>query len=256
MRKIFFAALVVVLVALPIASVSPVLAFSPPLITAPLPSQPQKRAVILSSVDEVYPMGQYNTEITYYLTQAGYQVTTLANTNVTIDFMLTQMNNYSIVIWRTTNYFWKHVEYWYVGQLASSGVEIEYASDFSQGWINGNAGVVGVSVGFFNAHFTSGTLGNVKLMMLISSDSNSFASMFVSAGVTTVISCNGAIGLAFGEIDDLTNQVVANLSIGQTVYNALESVVSPNAKSANPDDPLDTSYSPPFWYMGDGTLVI
>jgi len=245
-----------VLVALPIASLSPVLAFSPPFVTAPLHSQPQKRAVILSSVDRVYPMGQYDKDITYYLTQAGYQVTTLTNTQVTIDFLLTQMNNYSIVIWRTSNYYWKHVEYWYVGELATSGVETQYASDFAQGWINGNAGVLGVGVGFFSGHFTPGTLSNVKLLMLISSDSNAYDSIFVNAGVTTAISCNGPVGLAFGEIDDLTNQVVAGLASGQTVYNALYGVVSPNISNANPDDPLDTNYSPPFWFAGDGSLVI
>jgi hypothetical protein len=201
-------------------------------------------------------MGQYNKDITYYLSQAGYQVTTLNDTAVTIDFLLTQLNNYSIVIWRTNTYTWKHVEYWYVGEIASSGVETEYASDFAQGWINGNAGILGVSLGFFTEHFTSGTLSNVKLMILLSSDSDTFASIFVSAGATTVIFCNGAIGLGFGEIDDLTNQVIASLSMGQTVYNAVYGVVSPYVQNTNPDDPLDTSYTPPFWYQGNGSLVL
>jgi hypothetical protein len=214
------------------------------------------QAVILSSLDQVYPMGQYNKDITHYLTQAGYQVTTLTDTEVTIDFLLTQLNNYSIVIWRTNTYTWKHVEYWYVGELATSGVETQYASDFAQGWINGNAGILGVSLGFFTEHFTSGMLNNVKLMILMSSDSDSFAGTFVNAGATTVIFCNGAIGLAFGEIDDLTNQVVAALTMGQTVYNAVYGAVSPSVQNANPDDPLDTSYTPPFWYVGDGTLTL
>jgi hypothetical protein len=256
LQKIFFAGLIVILVALPIVSIKPVSASNPPLITPPLLSQSPTRAVILSSLDHTYPMGQYNKDITSYLTQAGYQVTTLNDTAVTLDFLLTQLNNYSFVLWRTNTYTWKHVEYWYVGELASSGVETEYASDLAQGWINGNAGILGVNVNFFTEHFTPGTLSNVKLMMLISSDSDSFAEIFISAGASTVIFCNGPISLAFGEIDDLTNQVVAGLASGQTVYNAVYAVVSPYIQNTNPDDPLDTGYTPPFWYEGDGTVTL
>jgi len=256
LRKIFFAALVVVLVALPIANVRPVLASTPPMISPPLRAQSQKTAVILSSLDQVYPMGQYAKDVTYYLTHAGYQVTMLTNSQVTVDFLLTQLNNYSIVIWRTNTYTWKHIEYWYVGELATPALEIQYASDFTEGWMNGNAGILGVSLNWFSEHFTPGTLSNVKLMILISTDSDSFAEFFLSAGATTVIFANGAISLSYGQIDDLTNQVVASLSIGQNVYNAVFGVVSPFIQSANTEDPLDTSYSPPFWYQGDGTLVI
>jgi hypothetical protein len=256
LRKIFLAAIFVVLVALPLAGVRSVFASSAPVISPRLLAGSQHNAVILSSLDEVYPMGQYATDITYYLTHMGYQVTMLTNTNVTVDFLLTQLNNYSIVIWRTNTYTWKHVEYWYVGQLANSGVETQYASDFAQGWMNGNAGVLGVSAGFFSGHFTSGMLTNVKLVILISSDSDAFAEFFLTAGATTVIFANGAIDLAYGEIDDLTNQVVAGLYMGQNVYNAVFSAVSPFIQNTNPEDPLDSSYSPPFWYQGDGTLII
>ena len=256
MHKIFFAALVVILVAIPLATANQVLAYSPPLVTPPLLSQPQKTAVILSSLEQVYPMGPYEKDITFYLTHAGYQVTTLTNTQVTLDFLLTKLNNYNIVIWRTNTYNWKHIEYWYVGELANTGVEQQYASDFAQGFINGNAGIVGVNLNFFGEHFTSGMLSNVKLMILISTDSDSFAGYFLKAGATTVIFANGAISLGFGEIDDLTNQVVGSLYSGQNVYTAVFNTVSPFIQNANTEDPLDTSYSPPFWYQGDGTLTI
>lgn len=251
-----FAALVVVLVTVSIASISPVFASAPPLISPPLHSQSQKTAVILSSLERVYPMGHYNEMITYYLKHAGYQVTTLTNTQVTVDFLLTQLNNYNIVIWRTNTYNWKHVEYWYVGQLANSGIQTKYANDFAQGWMNGNAGIVGVSLNFFSNHFSSGMLGNVKLMMLISTDSNSFAGFFIKAGASTVVFCNGPIFLGFGQIDDLTNAVTASLAMGQTIYKAIYGVVSPYIQNSNNEDPLDSSYTPPFWYQGDGTLVI
>jgi hypothetical protein len=256
LRKIIFAALVVVLVALPMVSVRSAFAFTSPIISPPLSAASPKTAVILSSLDQIYPMGQYAKDMTYYLNHAGYQVTTLSNTQVTVDFLLTQLNNYSIVIWRTNTYTWKHVEYWYVGELANSSVEIQYASDFAQGWMNGNAGILGVSVGFFSGHYTKGMLNNVKLMIMISTDSDSFAEFFLNAGATTVIFANGEISLAFGQADDLTNQVLAGLYMGQNVYTAVYGVVSPFLQNTHPEDPLDTTYSPPFWYQGDGTLTI
>ena len=244
-----------VLVALPIAGVRQAFATNPPL-TPPLRAQGQKKAIILSSLEQVFPMGQYAEDMTYYLTHSGYQVTMLTNTQVTVDFLLTQLNNYSIVIWRTNTYNWKHVEYWYVGQLANSGVEQEYATDFANGWMNANAGILGISLNFFSEHFTSPILSNVKLMILISTDSDSFAQIFLKAGATTVIFANGPVDLSFGQTDDLTDQVVASLSMGQSVYNAVYGVVSPFAQNSNPEDPLDSTYAPPFWYQGDGTLMI
>jgi hypothetical protein len=245
-----------ILVTVPIAGISPVFASSPPVVAPPLTSQSQKTAVILSSLDQVAPLGQYDEMITYYLEHLGYQVTTLTNTQVTVDFLLTQLNNYKIVIWRTNTYTWKHVEYWYVGELATSGVETKYANDFAQGWMNGNAGIVGLSVDFFSNHFTSGMLSNVKLMMLISSDSDSFEGFFLTAGAAAVVFCSGPVSLQYGLMDDLTNELVAGLSTGQTLYNAIYTTVSPYVQNVQIEDPLDSSYAPPFWYQGDGTLTL
>jgi len=245
-----------VLVIVPIASISPVFASSPPSVAPPLHAASQKKAVILSSLDQVYPMGQYDYMMTYYLKQAGYQVTTLTNTQVTVDFLLTQLNNYNIVIWRTNTYTWKHVEYWYVGELATPELETQYSNDFAQGFMNGNAGIVGINLNFFSNHFTSGMLSNVTLMMLISSDSESFAGFMITAGAVAVIFCSGPVDLQYGQMDDLANQVTASLATGQTIYNAVYNVVSPFIQNSNSEDQLDSGYTPPFWYQGDGTLTI
>jgi len=256
LRKIFFAALIVVLVALTVAGVTPAFASNPPMTSPPLRATGLKNAVILSSLEQVYPMGQYATDITYYLTHLGYQVTELTNQNVTVNFLLTQLNNYSIVIWRTNTYTWKHIEYWYVGQLDTPALEIQYANDFANGFMNGNAGILGINLNFFTEHFTSGMLNNVQLMVVLATDSDAFAQTLITAGAGTVIFANGQVDLSFGQNDDLMTQVIASLYMGQNVYNAVYGVVSPFIQNANTEDPLDTSYSPPFWYQGDGTLVI
>ena len=258
MRETFFAVLVlglVVLVPLPMTNVKSVLGMTSP-ISPPIRATSVKTAVVLSSLEQVFPMGQYGTDIVYYLTHAGYQVTELTNTQVTVNFLLTQLDNYSIVVWRTNTYTWKHVEYWYVGQLDTPAIESQYSSDFGNGYMNGNAGILGVNLNFFTEHFTSGVLSNVLLMIVIATDSDSFAETLLNAGAGTVIFANGAVDLSFGQVDDLTTQVVAALCTGQNVYDAVYNVVSPYIQNSNPEDPLDSSYTPPFWYEGNGTLTI
>jgi hypothetical protein len=259
LRRTFFAAFVlglVVLVPLAMTNVESVLGMSSLSISPPLRTTSVKAAVILSSLEQEFPMGQYGTDIVYYLTHAGYQVTELTDQQVTVNFLLTQLNNYSIVIWRTNTYNWKHIEYWYVGQLATPALEVQYASDFANGYMNGNAGILGVNLNFFSEHFTSAMLSNVQLMIMIATDSDSFAEFFLNAGATTVIFANGAVDLSFGQVDDLTTHVVAGLYMGQNVYDAVYNVVSPYIQNSNPEDPLDSSYTPPFWYEGNGTLTI
>ena len=257
MRRTFLAALIVILVAMPILSGNSVLGATSKVISPTLPTMPQNSAVILSSLDQVYPMGRYGDEVRYYLGQAGYKVTTITNRDVTVDLLLNQLNNYSIVIWRTNTYTWEHIEYWYIGQLANAQVEQEYAGDFAQGYMNGNTGMVGVSLNFFSEHFnTPGMLSNVKLMIVISTDSDAFAGFLLNAGAGTVIFCNGPVSLGFGLMDDLTTQVIGDMVAGQTVYSAVYNAVSPYVQNSNPEDPLDTSYTPPFWFQGNATLTL
>lgn len=193
--------------------------------------------------------------IRYELTRAGYQVTSLSNTAVTIDFLLNQLNSYDVVIWRTQTYNWRHVDYWYVGQTLNSATQGKYGADISKGWINGNAGIVGVSKDFFKNHFSSGLLRNVKLIILLSSNSFSIAGYFSNAGARAVVFCNAPISLSFGLIDDLTGMLLANLASGYSLYSSVYNTVSPFV-NAQPKDPLDYTYSPPFWFMGDSTLKI
>jgi len=225
---------------------------SPPLFAA----QTQKKAVILDSLEQVYPMGFYGKLIVQQLESVGYQVTVLQNRNVTLDFLVNQLNNYGIIIWRTDSYTWQHREFWYVGQLSSTAVQAEYASDFAQGWINGNGGILGVSYDFINEHFPANSLPNVTLMLLISTDSNVYAPTFITAGANAVVYCIGTVSLSFSNIDDLTGQLTSYLTQGQSLYTAIYNSVSPFVQNTQTEDPLDSSYPPPFWFLGNSTLTI
>jgi len=221
------------------------------------PTHTQGKAVILSSLNSIMPMGYYETYIAAQLTNAGYSVTFLKDKSVTVNFLVNQLNNYNIVIWRTNTYSWNHVTYYYVGETVNGVTEQKYASDLSQGSLNANAGIFGVTASFLSNHFKPGTLNHVKLMILISSDSNIFGPTMIKAGASSVIFCIGLVSLSYGLIDDLTSQLVSYLSSGLNVYTSVFDTVNPYNNQADLlRDPLDNAYSPPFWFGGSSTLTI
>jgi hypothetical protein len=138
----------------------------------------------------------------------------------------------------------------------NDGVQDEYPADFAQGWLNANTGIVGASSEFFTNHFGPKTLTGIALLMFLSSDGDAVAPTFVTAGASSIIYCNGSISLEFGLIDDLTVQMIAYLTQGESVYSAVYDTVSPFNQGQQPKDPLDNTYAPPFWYIGNGSVVI
>jgi hypothetical protein len=226
----------------------------------PLPPQrafSNNKVLLLSSLNSMVPPKQdYLHNIVYYLTNIGYNVTYLTDGAVTINVLLNTMKQYSIVIWRTNTYTWAHTLYWYVGENINDGVQQTYASDLAQGWININAGPVGISQDFVTNHMGPNTLTGIQLLMFMSSYGNSIAPQLITAGVTSVIYCNNVISLQYGLIDDLTVQMVAYLSQGQNINTAVSNTISPFVQGSNPEDNLDTTYAPPFWYAGNDGLTI
>jgi hypothetical protein len=249
--KRFIAILVLLMLAVPTSANA--------ILSVPLPprvTNTRGQALILSSLNETQPMGEYGTNAIWYLTHAGYNVTYLTDGQVTVDLLLNGLKNYSIVIWRTDSFSWKHTTYWSVGEKVNDGVQDEYAADFAQGTLNANTGIVGLDTLFLTQHFGPKTLSGVSLLMFVASDGSAVAPMFVNFGVTSVIYCNGSISLEFGLIDDLTVQMIAYLTQGQSVYYAVYDTVSPFNQYQQPKDPLDNTYTPPFWFIGDGTVTI
>ena len=115
---------------------------------------------------------------------------------------------------------------------------------------------MGVSLGFLMEHFPANSLTNVKFMLLIATDSNVFSPVFTTAGAKSMVYCNGPVSLSFSLIDDLAGQLMSDLVHGQSVYQAVYNTVSPFVQNTQTEDPLDSSYAPPFWFAGDSTIVI
>ena len=225
-------------------------------IAPPLYSETKGQAIVISSLNETLPMGYYAKGLIYYLKNAAYNVTYLTDKKVTVDFLLRDLNRYSVVIWRTNTFNWIHTTYWYIGEKDNDGVEQEYAAEFAKGLLNDHTGIVGASQDFFTTHFRSKSLAGIKVLILAASDGNSIAPLFITAGVKSVIFCNGNISLQFGLVDDLTVQIVNYLMQGQNVYNAVYSTVSPFNQGQQLEDNLDSTYVPPYWFIGNATLTL
>jgi hypothetical protein len=254
LHRVFLATLMMMLISVPVLGVVPVSGLSlglPPV----LASQTQRKAVILSSLESLAPMGFYDTIITNDLKQAGYQVTFMSDSAVTINFLLTQLNNYDVVIWRTNIYNYIHTTYWYVGERVNAVTQQKYASDFANGWIDSHSGTLGVDIEFFQNHYPSGSLSNLKLMLIVASNSTPIGLILVGAGVHAVIACSEVISLQFGLIDYMTGQLISYLTGGMDVLDAVYNTVSPNSNQPL-RDPLDSAYAPAFWFLGDGTVTI
>jgi hypothetical protein len=108
-----------------------------------------------------------------------------------------------------------------------------------------------VSEDFIRNHFQPNSLTGIKVLIFVASDGNALTPLFITAGVSSVIFCNGEISIQFGLIDDLTVQIVNYLTQGQNIYNAVYATVSPFNQGQQPEDNLDTTYAPPFWFVGN-----
>ena len=257
MRKIQLAVSILVLIIIPMAALTAPVMASGRAFRAPNLG----KALILSSLNKEFPLGYYERYIALRLGQIGYSTTFLTDGNVTIDFLVNQMNNYNIVLWRTDIYTWNHVEYFYVGESVNAATELKYAADFSQGWINANAGILGITTNFIQEHFTNNTLSNVQLMIIEGSNTGDIGPLFVNAGAQSVIYCNGLINLDYGLMDDLTANMIDYLCSGETVYNAVFSSVNYlNNQNGSDQNQLrsniDDAYTPPFWFSGSSSLTI
>ena len=226
----------------------------PSVFTVPSSGHNQGKALILSSIQGNSHMGYANV-ITDYLANAGYEVTFLNDTAVTINLLTTQLNNYDVVIWRTDNYQRAHTVYWFVGEISNQKTLQNYQSDFRSGWIDDTYGILGVSLDFLRTHFTTESLANVKLAILVSSVSAGIAEVFVRAGVKSAVDYFGNFSHSFSMTDYVTRLVVEYLAKGYTVNDAIVNTVT-RFLTIRHDSPLDAGYVPPVWYLGDGTVTI
>jgi len=242
MNRILLSTVIVLLVAVPIAGFAPVSA------------QPQHKALIMSSLEQFVPMGYVN-DIENFLSNAGYQVTFLSDNNVTLDLITTQLNNYEVIIWRTNVYVWPHTTYWYVGEESNAATLKAYAADVAAGLVDNTNGILGVRQDFFQHHFNSASLSNVKLAFIIGTMSSAIAGSWVNAGAKAVIDCTDGVSLTFSNIDYIVGLMTNYLVHGYTVADTLSKVIIPFLNMVL-QDPLDSNYIPPMWFTGNGTVTI
>ncbi len=173
---------------------------------------------------------------------------------MTLNVLMT-LNNYQVVVWRSNIYAYNHITYFYVGQLNDPTTQLSYASDFASGWLDASRGFVGASVNFFTNHFGQNSLSNVKVMMLIFSDSDSIASIFLSAGAQAIIEFTGAFSQQFATADDLANGIFQYLAQGNDVADSVSNTIQPFQNMVL-EDPLDSMNLPSVAYSGNSAITI
>jgi hypothetical protein len=226
-------------------------------ISIPIHAQNQQKALILSSLEKYQPT-QYLDRVARYLTDDGYTVTVMKDTQVTLNFLTTQLNNYDVVFWRTNVYEWHHVTYWYVGELTNKATMQAYSGDVANGNVDDTNAILGVDMNFLFKHFPTGSLNHVKLAVLTGSSSANIAAVFIGAGVKGTVDYYQSVSLAFGETDGITTIVVSYLTSGVSLQNAVWQTLIPfiSQQINGGPDPGEASQIPPIWYMGNGTLTI
>jgi hypothetical protein len=222
----------------------------------PISAQAERKALILSPINELVPMRRLDlSDINDSLTQAGYTVTYASDTAVTLNLLTTQLNSYEVVILRTNVYDHFHVDYYYIGQLDNSATALSYASDFASGALDNSHGHLGASISFFYNHFGPGSLSNVKLFILVTSMASALANILVHSGVKSVINFDGVFSLQFGVVDYVTGTVLRFLANGYDVADSVSLTMAPFL-NLNLRDPIDYLSVPSLVYTGDYTVTI
>ena len=214
------------------------------------------KALIPSSLEKLVPTrGGDLQNIESPLTNAGYTITYLADNQVTVNLLATQLNDYDVIIWRTNTYDEAHLTYWYVGETTSEATLREYASDFASRSLDNSHGIIGANVDFFQNHFERGALSHVSLVILVASMSSSIADFLLNAGVRSVIEFCGSFSLQFSIVDSITGTLTTYLAEGYNVADSVLNTLNPHL-TTQPRDPLDSVQIPAIAFTGDGTTTI
>ena len=230
--------------------------FVPAPSSTPISPKAPPKVLILSSVESQFPM-QYIVDVTAELKQAGYNVTFVKGTAITVSLVTTQLDDYDIVIWRTEMYVHGNTNYWYLGEQANQTTLQAYAGAISLRTIDVSNGMLAVSADFLSSNFGPKSLANVKLAILISSMSITIAQIFIMAGVKTTIDfyqpefyqpLNAPLSL----FDWVTKSLVSYLTTGSTVSDSIAKTIF-NFEYVSS---FDVGYLPPISFLGDGNLQI
>lgn len=217
----------------------------------PIAPRSQPRALILSSTEKQYPM-QYLGEVTGNLKRAGYNVTFLSASAITVKLVTTQLDQYDILIWRTDMYLRGNITYWYLGQQANQTILAAQAGGMQIRTIDASNGILAVSADFFSDNYGPKSLANVKLAIIIASMSITLAQAFIAAGVRTTIDFYQYLPAPPSLFDWVTQSLVGYLASGSTVRDSIAKTIYSFEYLGSIEDP----YLPPISFLGDGNLQL
>jgi hypothetical protein len=192
---------------------------------------------------------QYVDQMTAELKHAGYDITFLNGSSITVSFFTTQLNKYDVLIWRTDSFALGNTTYWYLGNQNN---QTNYEGAIGIGSVAVTNGMVAVSEEFFSNTYASNALAHIKLAILISSMSITIAQSLIEAGVTTTIDFYQTLDAPPSLFDWVTQSLVGYLTTGSAVRDAIYKTIY-NYEYAGS---LDDTYLPPISFLGNGNLQI
>jgi hypothetical protein len=194
----------------------------------------------------------YVDSITTRLKEAGYDVTFLSSSTVTLNlFTAAQLDQYDIVIWRTDAYMLGNTTYWYLGEQNNE----TYVGAIGIRTIDVSNGMLAVSADFFSNNFGPNSLIHVKLAVLMSSMSITIAQILIAAGVKTTIDLYQTIDWTIAPsslLDRVTWSLVGYLTTGSDVRDSVYKTIYDYEYVSS----VDNSYVPPISFLGNGNLQI
>lgn len=211
----------------------------------------QPQALIISSIEKWSPMAHLD-DMQNALMNVGYQVTFMRDNNVTVSFLLSDLGNYDMVLWRTDSYTTiDHQTFWYIGEVSNATTLQAHAADRAAGLLDESNGIMGVTGDFFRVHLGQTFPNRLKLMIIESSMAEILASTFVNLGVRTVIETYGTI-TSFSSVDATVAQVISFLAHGLDVQTSIAELIAPFLGAW---DTQNVEF-PQIWYTGDPTLTL
>ena len=218
--------------------------------TVPGQVRAQPSVLILSSTQSQEPM-QYVDEVTTDLKQAGYSVTFMSDSNISLNEITTLLDQYDIFIWRTSTYEIGNITYWYLGRPANETALAAYGTSPTRS-VDVSNGMVAVSSDFFTINYGPRSLGHVKLAILSASMTITLAQDLIAAGVGTTIDFYNTVVAPSTEFDYITWSLIGYLTSGNSVSESVTKTLYYFQYLSS----LDPNYVPPISFLGNGNLQI
>ena len=193
-----------------------VIAFAGNVLAVPSPTDSNKRAVIVSPLEDWIPTWHLESEV-LNLELAGYEVDVMLNENASIGFFKTGLPDYDLIVLRTDSFKYEGTTYYCSGDPINSITRATYAMEIMTDEVKMGA-CVGFSGSFLHNYYYTANSTRPVLVYAVGSDAAELSWVFLDAGAAAFVSYyEQEYTLSWGRMDALTTKVLSYLSQGYSL---------------------------------------